>query len=87
MAIEAALYSLLTGNAGVSALLSTRIYPERHPAEAPTLPAAAYQVISTERDYHHSGQSAIATPRIQITVEVRVRKQRGGRRARPSGPA
>lgn len=69
MAIESALYSLVTGNAAVKNLISTRFYPNAIPQNA-ELPAAAYQVISTERDYNHGGQSSIATPRLQITVEA-----------------
>jgi hypothetical protein len=69
MAIEAALYSYLTNHAAVKALIGSRLYPNVVPQDT-TLPAVAYQVITATRSYHHQGQSAIATPRIQFTVEA-----------------
>ena len=69
MPIESALYSKLAATSGVTALVSTRIYPNAIPQNA-SLPAIAYQVISTDRNYRHAGQSNVALPRIQITVEA-----------------
>lgn len=69
MPIESALYSKLTGSSSVTALVSTRIYPNAIPQNV-ALPAVAYQVISTDRNYKHAGQSNVALPRLQITVEA-----------------
>src|SRR4030067_1656130 len=69
MPIESALYSRLTAVSGVTALVSTRIYPNAIPQNI-SLPAIAYQIISTDRNYRHAGQSNMALPRIQITVEA-----------------
>ena len=69
MPIESALYSKLAATSGVTALVSTRIYPNAIPQNA-SLPAIAYQVISTDRNYRQAGQSNVALPRIQITVEA-----------------
>ena len=69
MPIESALYSRLTAVSGVTALVSTRIYPNVIPQNA-AMPVIAYQVISTDRNYRHAGQSNNAMPRIQITVEA-----------------
>ena len=69
MPIESALYSRLTGYSSLATLVSTRIYPNAIPQNA-TFPAIAYQVISTDRNYRHAGQSNNALPRIQITVEA-----------------
>jgi hypothetical protein len=70
MAVEEALYTLLTGNAGVSALVSTRIYPLTIPQNV-HLPAIACQVITTEREYSHDGQSPTAGPYIQLTIQAK----------------
>lgn len=50
MTIEEALKTYLQSVAGVSALISTRIYPETLPQE-PTLPALKYDIISIERQH------------------------------------
>jgi hypothetical protein len=48
--IEEALKTYLQSVAGVSSLVSTRIYPETLPQE-PTLPALKYDIISIERQH------------------------------------
>lgn len=65
--IEEALFSLITTNSGVASLISTRLYPEVIPEKA-TIPAACYQLITTERVNYHNGPSEFAGPRFQITV-------------------
>lgn len=50
MTIEEALKTYLQSVAAVSALISTRIYPETLPQE-PTLPALKYDIISIERQH------------------------------------
>lgn len=50
MTIEEALKTYLQSVAAVSALISTRIYPETLPQE-PTLPAIKYDIISIERQH------------------------------------
>lgn len=45
MSVEETVYSTITGDAGVSAIISTRLYPLALPGDV-TLPAAAYWVIS-----------------------------------------
>lgn len=47
MSAESDLYTLLSGNAGVAALVSTRIYPDLVP-EGKTLPYIGYERVSTE---------------------------------------
>jgi hypothetical protein len=69
MAVENALYTILTGNVALAALVSARVYPGVIPQNI-ALPALAYQVIATERDYHHGGQQNTAGPLVQITVEA-----------------
>lgn len=66
-AIEEALDSLVTGNAGVAALISTRFTPIDIPQKS-ALPAACYQVITTSREYDQGGADGFASPRIQITI-------------------
>lgn len=68
MSIESGLYAKVTGNAGVSALIGTRLYPLVLP-QNPTLPAASYQVISGDSAYTIGTQAAqIRKPRFQISA-------------------
>lgn len=55
----------LKGYAGLTALVSTRIYPQPLPQGA-TLPAVTYKRISTPRVMSHSGASGLAMPRFQF---------------------
>lgn len=47
--VEASLYSRLSGYAGLSALVGTRIYPDHMP-QSPTYPAVVYERQVTERE-------------------------------------
>ena len=69
MNIEEALYSCLTSDAGVAALVSTRIYPNVVPQDI-ALPAVAYQRISTTRVMAHDGPTGVANARFQFTVSA-----------------
>lgn len=65
--IDEALYSLLIAYAGLTALVSTRIYP-MHLPQQPTLPAVSYQRISSgRRDVHHGGITAVAETIFQVS--------------------
>jgi len=64
--ISEALYTTLSTTSGVTALVSTRIYPNLMP-QTPTLPAVVYQMISNVRGERHRGQTGDARPRFQIT--------------------
>lgn len=65
--VEKAVYAILSANAGVTALISTRIYPTVIPQDV-ALPAVAYQRIST-RPLHTQGNPAtIARIRVQTTA-------------------
>jgi len=65
--IEPALFSLVTGNAGVAALIGTRMYPETLP-QAPTYPAIIYQVITGESHYAMQAPSQLARIRVQFDL-------------------
>lgn len=56
MSIEARLYAALTGHAGLSALVGTRVYPIQLP-QVPTLPAVTYLRISTVPVQHRQNQT------------------------------
>jgi hypothetical protein len=73
--IEAALYTTLTSHVGLSALLSTRAYPDLLP-DNPTMPALTFQMISNVREERHRGQTGDASPRFQITVWADTRASR-----------
>ena len=64
--VTEALYSQLAATAGLTALVSTRIYPDLMP-QPPTLPAVVYQMISNVREERHGGQTGDARPRFQVT--------------------
>jgi len=63
--LETAVYSALTGDATVSGLVGTRIYPLVAPQDA-ALPAIVYQRISQQARVSHSGNSCLARTRLQV---------------------
>lgn len=65
MGIEAALYTKLTGDSAVAALVSARVYNTRLP-QKPTYPAVAYARISTGETMAHDGPVGYETARFQI---------------------
>jgi hypothetical protein len=67
--IEEAIYSHLIADAGVSALVSTRVYPLTIPQDI-ALPAIAYQRISGPRIAAHDGPTGLARARIQVTCQA-----------------
>ncbi len=66
MAVEEAIYTILTGDGVVGPLIATRVYPGLAPQEA-TLPYVVYDRISTPRVRSLDGTSDLAHPRHQIT--------------------
>jgi len=68
MRVETALLTYLTGNAGLSALVASRIYAFHAPA-AVTFPFITYQRVSTERFLtHDEPANDLAKPRIQFDI-------------------
>ena len=65
MAVEDGLYAELAGNAGVSAIVGTRIYPEQRPQNS-AVPAITYQRVSVERLQTLTGPVALTNVRVQI---------------------
>jgi len=65
MTIETTLFSTLSGAAGVSALVSSRIYPNVAP-ESVTFPYLVYSVISSERMHTLPGVANMQRKTIQI---------------------
>lgn len=65
MTIEEGLYDFLSTDGGISALVSTRVYPGTLPQNW-TAPAISYQRISGNRVRNLSGPAGRAAPRIQI---------------------
>lgn len=66
MGLEQDLYTRLTMNAGVKALVATRVYPLAAPQDA-AMPNLAYQRISGVPDLAHNGATGIMRARVQIT--------------------
>lgn len=68
MSIESLLYTRLTTHAGLSALVSTRVYPIVLP-QGCTLPAVAYERIATPPRVSAMGSDpGIAEPRFQVAA-------------------
>ena len=65
MTLEEGLYSYLQSQTGVTALVGTRIYPLLL-QQVETLPAVAYQRISTQRNSSHGGPAKASIARIQF---------------------
>lgn len=59
------LYTYMQTQAGLTALVSTRMYPLKLPQNA-TVPALTYQKIARPREYSHSGDSNLANPTYQF---------------------
>jgi hypothetical protein len=74
--IEDAIQALLTGDAGVSALIGTRCYPVIIPDQEqdPTVSLAVYQVISDLPTYTLADGVAVMTARIQFTAWAQTAK-------------
>lgn len=64
--IEAGLFAFLSADAGISAVVGTRIYPLRVPEDA-TLPALAYHKISGPSEHSKDGDMNLNHPRFQFT--------------------
>ena len=62
-----ALYNILSNNAALTAVVSTRINPLRIP-EKSTLPALAYQVVSNRGNMSKSSASKSDFTRIQVMI-------------------
>jgi len=60
-----AIYSILSGDTDVAAIVSARIYPEPRP-QGKALPNISYQEVSCPRVQVHSGPAGTAYPRYQI---------------------
>lgn len=65
MKIHEALFAFLTANAGLAALVGTRVYRNKLP-QKPTYPAIRYFQASGSEEYSHSGASNWPTPRLQF---------------------
>lgn len=63
--IDSAIYTRLSGFAGLSALVSTRIYPAPIP-ETPTYPLVTYMQVSGVRVYAMSNQTPLVDARFQV---------------------
>lgn len=69
MTVEEWLVAHLKADAGVSALVSSRIYPLLLP-EGAALPAISYQTVGDVLHYSHSGNSKLRRARVQITCHA-----------------
>ena len=65
--VEPKIYTLLSGDALIAALVATRIYPVILPQDV-TLPAISYSRVSGGQVNSFDGYSDLENPRIQIDV-------------------
>lgn len=63
---EEYIQTYLEGHAGLIALVGNRIYVARAP-DKPTFPYVVYQKVGGPRSVSHSGNSKLATPRVQFS--------------------
>jgi hypothetical protein len=66
MSWEAALYSELTGDATVSGLVGTRIYPMGEVAQNVALPYVTYAKIAYTRERYQGGRAGLVPASVQI---------------------
>lgn len=66
MSIESELFTLITGDAGVGALIGTRMYPKLMPPEA-TLPAIVYGEVATETVVQADGDTNARMGRYSVS--------------------
>lgn len=66
MSIETDLYTQLSTHAGLTALVSTKIYPVLAPQKV-DLPYCVYLKVSNVRQYSHQGFSNLERVRLQIS--------------------
>ena len=65
--IEQGLYTYLSADAGITALVGSRIYALMLP-QGVTYPAITYQRVSGPREYAMGGPAGVANPRFQIDI-------------------
>ncbi len=63
--VRPALREFLLADAGIAAIVGTRVYPIKIP-QGIKLASIVYSRISGAGDYHHGGPSGLAMPRYQI---------------------
>lgn len=66
MTVEAAVFNLLSSDAGVSGVVSNRIYPVKLPQD-PTYPALTYFRVSALRHSVMGNDTGIAEKRVQVS--------------------
>ena len=67
MTIESALYSYLSTKASITALVSTRIYPEVAPDSA-AYPFITYNIFGESHDHAMQGATGLTNPTLQLDV-------------------
>jgi hypothetical protein len=72
------LYSLVTGNAAIAALISTRLYPEGALPQDPTLPFVTFQQVGGSHGQRETGPDGLAETRVQFTVVAAAHASRCG---------
>lgn len=74
MSYQSDLYTALTGNAGLTAVVGTNIYPDIADQTA-TAPYIVYYISSTRGETSHDGERTIEFPQITLTVWAKTKAQ------------
>lgn len=67
MTLMTDLYTYLSTDAGLSALISTRLYPDEAP-ESASLPYVVYSQLAQAESYHLGGNAGL--PRVTLTYDI-----------------
>lgn len=70
MSVGKAIYNILSNDAGVTALVSTRVYPDTVPQEA-SFPYVAYTIVSTSPLNYKDGASPLDEVSVQVDMYSR----------------
>jgi hypothetical protein len=73
--IGKAIYSKLTGDAAVAALLGTRVYPEQAPQDGRTFPLVVYAASDEEVVRSYAGSSGLESRNVTIECAARTYAQ------------
>lgn len=67
MSLESGLVALITGDAGVSALMSTRLYPDVIPQDV-TMPAGHYRLTVNRVAMAHDNPAGVEFSTVRVTI-------------------
>lgn len=67
MSLESALFTLITADAGVAAIMGTRLYPDVIPQDA-AMPAGHYRTVANRPAMAHSGAAGVEFSTVRYSI-------------------